>query len=108
VARFLSEDDGRRVLVTAGGRGPHPPGMDTRTQIIPCPDRVNWQWQLDRIGALGTTFGALRDHDARGEIWRALGHDALEGADDAVDMADFAARLGLREVGQTVPFPFVD
>lgn len=108
VARYLSAGDGRPVLVTAGGRRPHPPGMDTRTQLIPCPDRVNWKWQLDRIGALGTTFGALRDQDARGEIWRALGHDALEGADDAVDMADFAARLGLREAGQTVPFPFVD
>jgi hypothetical protein len=107
-ARHLSDRDGRPVIVVAGGRPPHPHAMDTRTTIIPCPDRVNWKWQLDRIGALGASFGALRDHDARGEVWRVLGRDAIATVDDPVDMQDFAMRLGLREAAQAVPFPFVD
>jgi hypothetical protein len=108
VARHLADQDGRPVIVVAGGRPPHPHAMDTRTTIIPCPDRVNWKWQLDRISALGASFGSLRDHDARGEVWRALGRDATATVDDPVDMQDFAMRLGLREAAQTVPFPFVD
>jgi hypothetical protein len=108
VARHLSERDGRPVIVTAGGRPPHPHAMDTRTTIIPCPDRINWKWQADRIGALGASFGALRDAGARGEVWRSLGRDVMATVDDPVDMQDFAARLGLREAAQTVPFPFVD
>ena len=41
-------------------------------------------------------------------MWRTLGRDAIAAVDDPVDMQDFAMRLGLREVAQTVPFPFVD
>lgn len=108
VARHLSDQDGRPVVVTAGGRPPHPPAMDTRTTIIPCPDRVNWKWQIDKIETLRASFGALRDTDARGEIWRSLGRDAKATVEDTVDMADFAARLGLHQAAQTVPFPFVD
>jgi hypothetical protein len=108
VGRHLSHEDGRPVIVTAGGRPPHPHAMDTRTTIIPCPDRVNWKWQLDRIGALGASFGALRDQGARGEVWRSLGQDVMATVDDPVDMQDFATRLGLHEAAQTVPFPFVD
>jgi hypothetical protein len=69
---------------------------------------VNWKWQLDRIGALGASFGALRDQGARGEVWRSLGRDVMATVDDPVDMQDFAMRLGLQEAAQTVPFPFVD
>jgi hypothetical protein len=108
VARHLSAPDGRPVIVTAGRRPPHPPAMDTRSTIIPCPDRVNWKWQVDKIASLGASFGALRDQDARGEIWRMLGGDAMATVDDPVDMPDFAARLGLRTATQTVLFPFVD
>jgi hypothetical protein len=108
VAGHLSDRHGRPVIVTAGGRPPHPHAMDTRTTIIPCPDRVNWKWQHDRIGALGASFGALRDAGARGEVWRSLGRDVTATVDDPVDMQDFATRLGLREAAQTVPFPFVD
>jgi len=103
----LSRDDGRPVIVTAGGRPPHPHEMDTDTGLIPCPDRVHWRRHLDLINAMGAAFGALRDQDCRGSIWRALGRDASACVADAVDVADFAARLGLREPGQTVPFPFV-
>lgn len=108
VARHLSDRDGRPVIVTAGGRPPHPPAMDTRTTIIPCPERVNWKWQADRIAGLGASFGALRDAGAQGEVWRTLGQDAMATVDDAVDMPDFAARLGLHAGAQVVPFPFID
>jgi hypothetical protein len=108
VATHLSDDNGRPVLVTAGGRPPHPHEMDTDTGIIPCPDRVSWRRQLDQIDALGTAFGALRDQHCRGAIWQALGREATGTVDDAVDMTDFATRLGLRGAGQTVPFPFID
>ncbi|HXT88536.1 MAG TPA: hypothetical protein VN714_04685 [Trebonia sp.] len=108
VARHLSDPDGRPVIVTAGRRPPHPPAMDTRSTIIPCPDRVNWKWQVDKLASLRATFGALRDSGARGEIWRMLGRDAMATVDDPVDMPDFAARLGLRTATQTVLFPFVD
>jgi len=108
VGRHLSDRDGRPVIVTAGGRPPHPHAMDTRTTIIPCPDRVNWKWQHDKIRTLGASFGALRDAGARGDIWRSLGADVTATVDDPVDMQDFATRLGLREAAQTVPFPFVD
>jgi len=108
VARHLTDQDGRPVVVTAGGHPPHPPAMDTRTTIIPCPDRVNWKWQIDKIDTLGASFGALRDPDARGEIWRSLGRDVKATVSDTVDMADFVARLGLHQSAQTVPFPFVD
>ena len=108
VARHLSDRDGRPVIVTAGGRPPHPPGMDIRTTIIPCPERVNWKWQVDRIANFRPSFGALRDAGAHGEVWRTLGQDAMATVDDAVDMPDFAARLGLRAGAQLVPFPFID
>jgi hypothetical protein len=108
LARHLPECEGRPVLVTTGGRPPHPPGMDTDTGIIPCPDRVDWAAQVERIGALGTSFGALRDQRSRGVIWRELGRDAAATVDDAVDMVDFTTRLGLRDVVQAAPFPFID
>lgn len=108
VARHLSDQDGRPVIVTAGRRPPHPPAMDTRTTLIPCPERVNWKWQIDKIETLGATFGALRDADAHGEIWRSLGRDAKATVEDAVDIPEFAALLGLHEAAQTLPFPFVD
>jgi hypothetical protein len=108
LARYLSDADGRPVLVTAGGRPPHPHRMDPRTQLIPCPDRVNWKPQVDRLSELGTVFGALRDRQWRGDIWQALGQKVMATVDDPVDMPDFAAALGLREQGQSVPLPFID
>jgi hypothetical protein len=108
IARHLSDRHGRPVIVTAGGRPPHPHAMDTRTTIIPCPERVSWKWQHDRIASLGASFGALRDQGARGEVWRSLGRDVTATVDDPVDMQEFAMHLGLREAAQTVPFPFVD
>jgi hypothetical protein len=107
LASYLSDHEGRPVLVAAGGRPPHPHRMDPRTQIIPCPDRVNWRPQVDRIAELGTTFGVLRDKKWQGDIWHALGQKVTATVDNPVDMQDFAAALGLREPGQAVPLPLI-
>lgn len=107
LAGYLSDREGRPVIVTAGGRPPHPHRMDPRTQIIPCPDRVNWRPQLDRLVELGTTFGVLRDKTWQGDIWLALGQKVTATVDDPVDMPDFAAALGLHDSGQAVPLPLI-
>lgn len=109
VARRLSDKDGQPVLVTAGGRPAHPSAMDTRSQIIPCPGRVSASTQLNRLRRVPVkAYGALRDQGWRGDIWQSLGREAAATVDDAVDMGDFAAALGLREAAQIVPFPFID
>jgi hypothetical protein len=101
--------DGRPVIVTAGGRPAHPPGLDTSRQLIPCPDLVDGKSELDWLLRLpGITFGALRDPKCRGGIWERLGRDAVATVDDAVDMESFAAHLGLRVAVQTVPFPVIE
>jgi hypothetical protein len=106
IADKVTASDGRPVLVTAGSRPPHPPRVDRTTEILPCPDGVSWHAELDRLfkKAKGLTLGALCDKDARGEIWRDLGYDAIAQL-EAVDSAHFAERLGLREPAQAVPFP---
>jgi hypothetical protein len=101
--------DGRPVIVTAGGRPAHPPGLDTAWQLIPCPDFVDGTSELDWLFRLpGITFGALRDPQCRGGIWDRLGRDAVATVDDAVDMESFASQLGLRAAVQTVPFPVLE
>ncbi len=107
LANYLTDHEGRPVVVTAGGRPPHPHRMDPRTQIIPCPDRVNWRPHVDRLAEIGTAFGVLRDNRWHGDIWQALGEKVTATVDNPVDMQDFAAALGLREPGQAVPLPLV-
>jgi hypothetical protein len=104
--RLATTNAGRPAIVTAGGRAAHPPGLDTRRQIIPCPDWVDGRLELSRLRALpGITFGAIRDPGCEGRLWDQLGEHAVASADDAVDMESFAADLGLRMAAQTVPFP---
>lgn len=105
----LAPPDGRPVIVTAGGRPAHPPGLDTVRQLIPCPDYVNGTLELGRLLSLpGITFGALRDPRCRGGIWKQLGTHAVATIDDAVDMEGFATDLGLCAAVQTVPFPLIE
>lgn len=106
-ARGLANRDGRTVIVTAGGRPPHPHEMDINSQIIPCPDRVNYRSQFRRLDVPGTTFGVFCDPGSRLECWQELGRDGLVTVNSAFDMKSFAAGLGLRETAQTVPFPFI-
>jgi hypothetical protein len=108
IAANLDLRYGRPVLVTAGARPPHPPRVDRHTEIIPCRHRVSWREELDRLLTVpgGLRFGALCDSDAVGEIWRALGRDAIEEV-EVVDALAFTTRLGLREPVQAVPFPLI-
>jgi hypothetical protein len=95
--------------VTAGGRPGHPPGLDTGTRIIPCPDWVDGASELGRLlGLPGITLGALRDPRCWGGLWDQLGRHAVATVDDAVDMESFAADLGLLAAAQTVPFPVIE
>lgn len=106
VAR-LDQRDGRVALVTVGGRPPHPPQVDLRSEIIPCRNRVDWRRKVDQLrGIPGITFGALCDPEARGDIWRKLGQDAFATV-DIMDVDQFARRLGLHERVQAEPFPLV-
>jgi len=108
VRERLAATDGRPVLVTAGGRPAHPPGLDTSTLIIPCPGWVDGASELGRLASLPEiTFGALRDPRCRGGVWDQLGQHAVATVDDAVDMESFAAGLGLLAAAQTVPFPVI-
>jgi hypothetical protein len=100
---------GRPVIVAAGGRAPHPPGLDTAQQIIPCPDWVDGWSEFGRLHSLpGITFGALLDPQGGGGLWHHLGEQATATIDDAVDTDRFATDLGLDMVRQTVPFPVVE
>ena len=109
VREHLAATDGRPVIVTAGGRAAHPPGLDTSMLIIPCPDWVDGTRELGRLlGLPGITLGTLRDPRCRGGLWDQLGQHAVATVDDAVDMESFAADLGLLPAAQTVPFPVID
>ena len=106
VRERLTAADGRPAIVTVGGRAPHPAGLDTRSQIIPCPFWSDGWSELGRLAALpGITFGAIRDPAGGGQLWDRLGQHAAATVDDAVDMDRFAAALGLRVAPQTVPLP---
>jgi hypothetical protein len=109
VREHLAATGGRPVIVTAGGRPAHPPGLDTSTLIIPCPDWVDGASELGPLlGLPGITLGALRDPTCRGGLWDQLGQHAVATVDDAVDMESFAADLGLCAAAQTVPFPVIE
>jgi hypothetical protein len=100
--------DGRAVLVTAGTRPPHPARVDIHTDIIPCRDRVNWQAMFKNLcdSLPDLKFGALCSAGAVGNVWGSLGQDAIEEV-ELVDVAAFAAKLGLSDSFQTVPFPLI-
>jgi len=109
VRRRLRAADGRPVIVTAGGRQPHPPGLDLGRQLIPCPEWVDWWSEFGRLSGLpGIAFGALRDSKSGGGVWEQLGRHAQATVDDAVDMESFAEDLGLLMTAQTVPFPVIE
>ena len=61
------------MIVTAGGRLAASAGLDTRDQLIPCPDWVDGMHELTRLLRLpGITFGAFRDPKCRGSCGTGL------------------------------------
>jgi hypothetical protein len=111
VAAFTGRNpgrDGKPVLVTAGTRPPHPDRVNIHTEIIPCPDKVSWLKQFNSLCETlpDLRFGALCNAGAVGNVWSALGRDAIEEV-DVVDVTAFAAKLGLSDPVHSVPFPLV-
>lgn len=100
--------DGKPVLVTVGTRPPHPDRVDIHTEIIPCRDRVSWQKMFSSLCETlpDFKFGALCNAGAVGNVWSFLGRDAIEEV-EVVDVSAFAAKLGLRDPVQAVPFPLI-
>jgi hypothetical protein len=109
VVSRLTTRDGRPVIVTAGGRPPFPPRSDLQTEIIPCPARQDWRWHLKQLrSGPDISFGALYDGETpAGEPWLTLGREVLE-SPSVADMSGFAARVGLRDPQQCVPFPLIN
>jgi hypothetical protein len=108
VARELTEEHGRPILVTVGSRPPFPPRVDSRSGIIPCPRKSDWRRIVEQLNAYpGIAFGAIHDRDPEG-IWVKLSQNAFADG-DAADLTGFAVALGLLSPGgQYVPFPLVD
>ena len=96
----------RTVLITIGSRPPHPPRVDLKTELLPCPLRRNWQLEVERIRRFVAAFGAINDARPNGEIWNYLGRDA-HGFADSLDVPAFLTALGLRRAHQDVPFPLL-
>lgn len=109
VARQLTDEHGRPVLVIVGSRSAFPARVDPRTEIIPCPDHNDWRAAWLRLRGRGDmTFGAIRDGGPGDDMWRALGSDASEQL-TATDVRRFAADLGLVTAAvEYIPFPLVE
>jgi hypothetical protein len=104
----LTVIDERYVIVAAGGRPGHPHRLDTRNQVIPCPERVNGMLEIDWLRSVpDITLGALQDSQHQGAIWEHLGRDAVALVDD-MDVEAFTLDLGLGASVQAVPFPVIE
>jgi hypothetical protein len=97
---------GKPVLVTVGGRPPHPPRVDVATEIIPCPNRVDWRQMVSALRGLPeiTSFAVLND-GAAGEVWRTLGWNGIFGL--GADIDSLIAALGLRGDLPPAPVPVI-
>ena len=106
---LLNGRDGKTMVVTAGGRPPHPRRVDLQSEIIPCRNKVDWRATIARLQRTqAIRFGALCDDDARGDIWRDLGRDAFARLNGGDIIPGFARDLGLLEGAQVVPFPVLE
>jgi hypothetical protein len=107
--RSITGAEGRPVIVTAGGRPPHPRRVDPRTEIIPCRYRNDWAVPLRRLRRLsGISFGAIRDSGVDDQLWSLLGETSTAGpAEIVADSGQrFARDLGLTgQVPRLIPLP---
>lgn len=99
---------GVTMLVIAGNSPPHPPATTTRTDLLRCPNKFNWETKLKDLRAAGVKVAAVcgdLSGDRPPAVWQRLAPDGmltLTGWD-----ADFLAeRLGLtRPTGPGLLFP---
>lgn len=108
---WLTGNEGRPVLVTAGARPAHPPKAIYYSKIIPCARRNDWRAAITRLLSqhAGMTFGAIRDAETAepDELWRQLGVHA-DTTTEYFDLPDFAARLGLAtDTVQPIALPLI-
>ncbi|MCC5574610.1 hypothetical protein IMZ11_03020 [Microtetraspora sp. AC03309] len=98
------------VLLTVGGRPPHPARTD-RSRLLPCPHRHDWRKLLAALEQRpGTLLGAICDDaaDQAHPAWHRLGAAALAHL-EAVDVRGLATELGLVAPSPGhLPFPLLD
>jgi len=106
----LGDQETRPVIVTIASRSAFPHQMDPVSEIVPCPDRVDWRRVLkDLLEHPGIAFGLISDHGPDEEIWIHLSNDALASMNDVVfNVQHFAERLGLLSEAEDVPFPLIE
>ena len=105
----LTGQEGRPVLVVAGGRPPHPWRVEPVSRILPCSRRNDWRIHLGNLVSrhVGMTFGAVHDPDLPDELWLRLGRDAGT-AIQHFSAPRFADVLGLTAGdNQLIPLPLI-
>lgn len=108
--RLPRRPGGRTALVTVGDRPPHPARV-TASEILPCPNRRDWQNTLRKLRARpGMTVAAICDDPARRPEapWRDLGGGVPPVPLDVVDVQRLAIDLRLvPPMAGRLPFPLV-
>lgn len=110
VERLGRADPASAVILTVGGRPPHPARTD-QSRILPCPHRHDWRKLLAALRQRqGTVLGAICDQpaDQAHQAWHRIGATALAHL-EAVDVRGLAAELGLVAPSPVhLPFPLLD
>ncbi|WP_066944211.1 hypothetical protein [Microtetraspora fusca] len=110
VERLDWADPTPAVVLTVGGRPPHPARTDP-SRLLPCPHRHDWRKLLALLRKRqGTVLGAICDQaaDQAHQAWHGIGAAALAPL-EAVDVRGLAAALGLVTPSPVhLPFPLLD
>nr|WP_272918003.1 SAV_2336 N-terminal domain-related protein [Actinomadura rayongensis] len=129
VARRVTPGPGRSALLVVGASPPHPPRTDVRSEILPCPERIDWRRELAQLSSRGMHLGAIGDAPSQfaaeriplvanpeppatgaktyaTDAWRTLSADAQTWL-GAVDARRVVAELGLLPA-DLLPFPLVE
>ncbi|MGV9777616.1 hypothetical protein [Streptosporangium sp. NPDC003464] len=110
VERLGRADPAPAVVLTVGGRPPHPARTD-QSRILPCPHRHDWRKLVAALRQRqGTVLGAICDQpaDQAHQAWHRIGAAALAHL-EAVDVRGLAADLGLVAPSPVhLPFPLLD
>jgi hypothetical protein len=107
IAPKVRAEQGRPVLLVAGGRRPHPPRTDHKSDLLPCPSRTDWREQLGELVRRHPllTAGVIYDQGADEDVfWGDFGATVLCNS-DVVEAWRFGAGLGIGGPPVHVPFP---